>query len=136
MTFHKAYLSKYKNNIQSMCNFHKLTNPKYCNSKLYFKQSFWIKYIHNMPYFTFDKSYICTEFLPLTLLQSVPIISYGIPLSKHGCTMFTSHTWLNFLLPGFSRTQLRIPIAGMTHGIWPGVYSFGEVMTLKPCLLD
>ena len=61
-----------------------------------------------MPYYTFYQSYLYTDFLLLTVFQLI-VISYAIPFSKYGFTIFTSKACVNYLPSQFLIVQWRFP---------------------------
>ena len=89
-----------------------------------------------MPYFTFKKSYIHTEFFSLPGLQLIAKISYVISLLKYGFTIFTSHSSLSAIT--IFKSQWRVPTLFITrYGprslacslfLWPG----DDTETLSP----
>ena len=122
-----------------MYNLYKLTNYRYINYNLNTASGQGVSM--RTPYVTFSKSCLYTEFLSLTVFLLIAIISYVIPLSKYGFTIVISHIWFEcllsqFLMVFFLMEFLLSLLLGMTLDLWPVVYSFGQVMTLKPCLQD
>ena len=89
-----------------MYNLYKLTNYRYINHTLNTASGQGVSM--RMPYVTFSKSCLYTEFLSLTVFLLIAIISYVIPLSKYGFTIVISHIWFECLLSQFLMVFWRV----------------------------
>ena len=117
-----------------MYNLYKLTNYKYTNYTL--KNSFCTKHIYVDVLFYI----LYIKFLSLTVFQLIAMISYVIPLTKNGFTIFTSYSSVNCVPSQFLKVQWRVPTLLITRydprSLACSFFLLVKAVTLNPFLLD